>query len=492
MMDDAELLSRYAGTHAEEAFAELVQRHVNLVYRAALRQLGGDAHGAQEVAQAVFTLLARKAGSLTGHTSLAGWLYSTTHFTVRDLRRGERRRLAREQEAFTMQELATDSVSAADWERLRPVLDDAMQGLGDADREALLLRFFEEKPFAEVGEKLAVSEDAARMRVERALDKLHGLLAKRGVTSTAAAVGLMLANEASVAAPAGLAAAVTGSALAGAATAAGGGAIVAAKVFTFMSTTKIMAGVAGVIAVAATAVTWQQRQANAELRTEIGALREQTAAVTTLRAENQRLVAAKNAGDDTARAEHEELVQLRAARDAFRKRLAQGVASGQAVAPATATTAAPGDGLKPGMVSVDVLQDVGRDTPRAAAQSMMAAAQRGEVDKAASCLTFDPAERAKLEAFIATLPENLREKYRSPEVMMASVISGSPKPVSGVKLLSETRPDADTAVQEVQVQYQSGEVRQDEITFRRDTDGWKQVVSPAMVDRVVAYFKGKQ
>ena len=122
----------------------------------------------------------------------------------------------------------------------------------------------------------------------------------------------------------------------------------------------------------------------------------------------------------------------------------------------------------------------------------MAAAQRGEVDKAASCLTFDPAERAKLEAFIATLPENLREKYRSPEVMMASVISGSPKPVSGVKLLSETRPDADTAVQEVQVQYQSGEVRQDEITFRRDTDGWKQVVSPAMVDRVVAYFKGKQ
>ena len=126
MLTDAELLERYAASRENAAFAAVVERHVALVYRAALRQLDGDHHRAQEAAQLVFTRLMQKAGTLVRHPSLAGWLHTTTHFIVRELRREERRRFAREQEAFTMRELAKDELHAAEWEKLRPLLDDAL------------------------------------------------------------------------------------------------------------------------------------------------------------------------------------------------------------------------------------------------------------------------------------------------------------------------------------------------------------------------------
>jgi RNA polymerase sigma factor (sigma-70 family) len=245
MMDDAELLCRYAASRAEDAFAELVRRHVNLVYRAALRQCGGDAHRADDVTQLVFTLLARKAPTLARHPSLTGWLYTTTHFTVRDVHRTERRRALREKEALIMQEPAREETTAADWERLRPVLDDAMQKLAERDRIALLRRFFEGRSFAQIAAGLSLTEDAARMRVERALEKLRALLARRGVTSTSAALGLMLTSEAAIAAPASMAASVTGSALAMAAS--GAGVAPAFTLLEFMTTSKIAAGGAALV-----------------------------------------------------------------------------------------------------------------------------------------------------------------------------------------------------------------------------------------------------
>ena len=167
---DSELLRRYAADRDEAAFAELVRRYLNLVDFAALRQVGGDAHRAEEVAQNVFTLLARKASTLTGHQTLAGWLHTTTRYAASEALRAERRRLAREQEAHTMQELSIDTAVHTDWEQLRPIIDEALNDLGDADREAVLLRFFANQPLAEIGAKRNVSENTARMRVERALD----------------------------------------------------------------------------------------------------------------------------------------------------------------------------------------------------------------------------------------------------------------------------------------------------------------------------------
>ncbi|MBI5768041.1 MAG: sigma-70 family RNA polymerase sigma factor [Verrucomicrobia bacterium] len=246
MVDDAELLRRYAEEKSEAAFTELVQRHLDLVYSAALRRLAGDAHAAADITQQVFTALARQADSLTRCAVLPGWLYATTRNVAVDFIRVEKRRRTREQEAHTMQQLNAASVSP-EWENLRPTLDAAMDELSTADREAVLLRFFSRRSFGEIGVALKVSEDAARMRVERALEKLRTLLARRGVTSTATALSAALSSEAVVAAPAELARSVAGSAL----TAAGGGLAPALSLFELMSTTKFIGTAAVMLAVLA-------------------------------------------------------------------------------------------------------------------------------------------------------------------------------------------------------------------------------------------------
>lgn len=208
MDDDSKLLRCYADERDEVAFEEIVRRHIGLVYQAALRQTG-DASLAEDVTQTVFTDLARKAGELVERASIVGWLYTSTRYAATNARRGEQRRRAREQEVFVMQNMATDAegeaTARADWERLRPVIDEALHALDERDREAMLLRFLEGRSLAEVAAKLAVKEDTARVRVTRALDKLAGLLARRGITSTATALSVALGGKAGVAAPAGLA-----------------------------------------------------------------------------------------------------------------------------------------------------------------------------------------------------------------------------------------------------------------------------------------------
>ena len=268
MNDDSELLRRYASESAEGAFAEIVRRHIGLVYHAALRQTG-DASLAEEVTQSVFVDLARKAGGLAGRASIAGWLFTSTRFAATKAKRGERRRQAREQEIFAMHEFTHDSTAAADWARLRPVIDEALHALDERDREAVLLRFFEGRPLAEVGEKLAMSEDTARVRVARALDKLQGLLARRGITSTTAALGVAMEGQASAAAPAGLAVCVTSGALAAAGVGALGWGSVA-----FMGTTKMTVGVIGVVAVVGIGAALLGANRAGEARAELaGAMR---------------------------------------------------------------------------------------------------------------------------------------------------------------------------------------------------------------------------
>lgn len=262
MMDDATLLRRYASDGTEADFAELVRRHVNFVYSAALRQVNGDTHLAQDVTQLVFTDLARKAARVAGHRVLAGWLFTSTRFAAAKLVRGARRRQAREQEAFLMQ---TDTPAEAplDWERIRPVLDEALAELDERDRQAILLRYLGGHDFAEVGARLALSANAARMRVDRAVGKLRELLARRGATSTAGALALALANHAVVAAPAGFAATVTGAAVAGSG---------AVATLTFMSLTKLQMTLAGAVLVAGTGFYAVQAKENATLRAELAGL----------------------------------------------------------------------------------------------------------------------------------------------------------------------------------------------------------------------------
>lgn len=272
MTDDAELLRRYVDTHAQAAFSELVQRHFNVVYFAALRQVGGDAHRAQDVAQLVFTRLAQKAASLAHRPSLAGWLYVSTRLAALQVRRNERRRETREQQAHVMQTLAADTEAAIEWERLKPVIDDVLHDLKERDREVVLLRFFHAQSFPEIGHRLGITADAARFRIERALERMRAILSKRGVVSASTAVALTL--QANAMPPAGLAATVAAAAFSEAAVtgpvAAGLGAL------KFMSAAKV--SLSALIAVLGAAVcgeavlAWSQSQELAQLRTAENAL----------------------------------------------------------------------------------------------------------------------------------------------------------------------------------------------------------------------------
>lgn len=215
MHDELAELRRFAEDGDETAFGAVVHRHIGLVHAAALRQVNGDAHLAQDIAQVVFTDLARKAGDLVRRgTPIAGWLYTSTHHAAANAVRSEQRRRRREHEAQAMREDAEDSVNDAAWATIRPALDKEMQRLNSADREALVQRFFAGRSFAEIAAVFGVSENGARMRVERALERLRLHLERRGIRSTMTALGTVLATEAVAAPPAGLAASVTTVALA--------------------------------------------------------------------------------------------------------------------------------------------------------------------------------------------------------------------------------------------------------------------------------------
>ncbi len=217
MMDanDMELLWEYAQHNSESAFAELVQRHLALVYSAALRHVGNPAH-AEEVAQAVFVILACKAPRLRPHTILAAWLYETTRLTALRFLRGERRRQFREQEAY-MQSTSDSPAGPSSheiWNQLAPLLDEAMARLGKKDRDAVVLRFFQDKTLHEVAASMDVSEAAAQRRVLRALEKLRKFFAKRGVLSTTTIIAETISSHSVQAAPLALAKTVTAVAVA--------------------------------------------------------------------------------------------------------------------------------------------------------------------------------------------------------------------------------------------------------------------------------------
>ena len=276
MISDRDLLREYSESRSESAFAELVSRHVDFVYGAALRQLGGDVYRAEDVTQIVFTDLARKAASLSTRATLLGWLHISVHHASAQLRRGEQRRQAREQEAYHMHHQEETSTPPAEWERLLPVLDTVIRELDEADREAVLLRFFEQRPFAEIAAVLEVGEDAARKRVTRALDKLHALLTRRGITSSAVALGTLLGSQTAVSAPAGLAAAVTSAALTVGATGSGIG--MTASLLKFMSTMKVVTLTGSAVLLLALGAAVYQTQALAIVGRERDDLRTRYAA----------------------------------------------------------------------------------------------------------------------------------------------------------------------------------------------------------------------
>jgi uncharacterized protein (TIGR03435 family) len=252
-MDDLALLREYAAHGSETAFTELVSRRVGFVYSAALRQVG-DPQLAEEVTQAVFNILARKAAEISDKTVLTGWLFKTTRFTALAQLRAAARRRQREQEVQMQTELQRTAPDPL-WDLISPLLDEALMQLGEKDRQAVLLHFFEGKTFTEVGAALRTSEDGARKRTGRALGKLRLYLSKHGVVSTTAIIAGTVSANSVQAAPATLVKSVTTVALAKGA-AAGGSTMVlvkgALKIMAWTNAKTVIAVTASLLVVAGT------------------------------------------------------------------------------------------------------------------------------------------------------------------------------------------------------------------------------------------------
>jgi RNA polymerase sigma factor (sigma-70 family) len=459
MADDAELLRQYSETRSEKAFAELVQRNISLVYHAALR-ICGDPYSAEDAAQAVFCDLARKAGELASRPTIAGWLHTSARYAALRIVRADRRRKAREERSHTVNTLLQDSGSAAEWDTLRPYIDEALGTLAERDREAVLLRFFEGRAFADVGRSLSLTEDAARMRVDRALDRMRAALARRGVISTSAALGLALASQAGAAVPAGIAAKVASAALGGASPAA---------VIAFMSISKLQVGITlGIVGLGAAALVLQH-QDNARLQAQVTALQHVADDNLRLREKNDQLEKSAAASESAAAAFRSGTAAAYAARMTSPQRAAVPLAAG--------------------LVAVETLGNVGRASARAAFATQLWAARTGDVALEATAITFGPEARARLEALAATLPDAMKAEYDTPEKLMAFMLAGSPHPVGGMEVLGETDVDADDVILQTEWQHADDSVvHQTDANFHQDADGWKLVVPLSLVKRASAYL----
>lgn len=301
-MDDRDLLREYVESQSEQAFAELVTRHINLVYATALR-IVGESQMAHDVAQTVFIRLARKAHSLREGNALPGWLYRAACGVAKDTLRLESRRRRRETEAMNRADL--DSNSQVAWEAIMPLLDEAMQQLNRLEQNAVVLRFLQGKSFRETALALAVSEDAAQKRVSRAIDKLRVHFKKRGLAVSATAMVAALETHSLQAAPAGLAAGVAS--LAGTMGSTGLSAMIKTLLMTKAKAAIVIAAVSGAIL---TSVVLQHQKI-ARLQQEQADLNQQLIEARLRRAEAQSLAEQLQIAREQLQAQTGELLRLR-------------------------------------------------------------------------------------------------------------------------------------------------------------------------------------
>lgn len=269
MNDDGELLQKFADTRDDACFETIVQRYIGFVHAVSLRRLH-DPHSAHDATQAVFIALARKAAKVAQAPSVMGWLHRSACYEAQNLMRAQANRISRETEALRLG--TTSPQPSTDIEAIEAVLDAALGQLSERDRHALLARYFAGNSYAEIGATFRLSENAARMRVDRALEKLRSHLFRKGITCTAAALATALPACATAPVATGMVATVTTASVASALVASG-----IASIFTIMSTAKI---VTGTVVVAAVAGYFYQSHKTSQLETALASLQAEHSATT--------------------------------------------------------------------------------------------------------------------------------------------------------------------------------------------------------------------
>lgn len=434
MFDDSELLRRYAQNRSEEAFSELVRRHLDFVYGVALRHVRNDTHLARDVCQEVFTALARKAERVSRQGLLMGWLHTAARYSASRAVRGEQRRRAREQEACTMHELNDDSGLRQPWHQMRPLIDEVLGKLRERDREAVLLRYFDELTFAQVGERLRISEDAARLRVSRALDELSRRLARRGVDSTAAAVAACLGSQAAIAAPVGWAAPIAGTAMA----------VVRAGwwvgMLTSVTPTKIVVG--GAVALAVVSAAWLQVER------------------------------APNPGKESSHPTHP-ISLVAPPQPLFQTAVEPRVADPVQRAPVPEShDARPSAPVVPAAAK-RAWSNGGRNTPEAALETLFYAGANGDAEMIVSGIELIPQMSVKLTSQV---PVAERGEPNAGERLLAQMLIVSTESVKDMQIVGRSDPDAGTVILRVRLESVGGEVRDRDFTFRKTDDGWRMLI----------------
>jgi RNA polymerase sigma factor (sigma-70 family) len=460
MLEEASLLREYADSRNEAAFAKVVGRHFDGVYSAALRRVGGDEHLAKDITQEVFVTLARSAAKVSLHPVLSAWLYVTTRNIAALKIRGDRRRRIREEEAAAMHDNSSQDDSGTAWDQVGPMLDRLMDDLGETDRRAILLRFIERRSFVEVGDALGLSENAARMRVDRALDKLRGMLRKLGIVSTTTALAAVLTEQAVIAAPAGLAAEATAAAIAGSIRGGASG-YLASCISIMMNTNKLAIGVTAVLSLAS----------------GIGiAVSRDSLRMASLTRENQRLERQLNGA-----LSREAVLKSRALSNPTQSRMADLEAKVREEMLSSASTPSP---------AASSYRNAGQATPLDALETFMWASDRCDTTMLAKTIVFGGNGRQKAEAVLAALPEEARSQFASPEDLYAlfiadDALTSPPPPEDIVQSVSVQLDGTDRAV----LVFPGPNHQQ---VYQNTTDGWKLVFPEIAVEQWANKFLSVQ
>ena len=483
---DQILIRAYVRNRCESSFGELVHRHVDLVHSTALR-IVRDTNLAEDVTQRVFLALAQHSVKLQERLSLTGWLHETAHNLAINTVRSEERRRRREQEAAAMNHLDSND-SETLWGHIAPCLDEALAQLSAIERDVILWRYFERRTAEQIGERLGLTAEAAQKRVARALDRLRGILAARGLTAPTASLAALLSTQAVQSAPMGLAAtAIT------AASAANTIFPATSTLQIVMTSTKAKIGLAAVLAASVTTPLVLQHQTNTRLRGEIARLRAELAPP----------APAQTISSDTSelerlRGEREELLRLRGQVTQLRQQVAN-----QQKAPTNTVIEErnkPDDRLafelenartlltkspEIPMIRTNEFRNAGYATALASFHTENWAAANRDTSAMLNAIGLEPEARTRADELFAQMPEAIRQKYGSVDALLVDwVMNLSPAP-EAYRVLSQREQGPDAAILTVQLQFPNSRVRENEASFYRDQDGgWRRAIPSGVMEKL--------